>query len=172
MKLSEYKFNIQEAYDFYRKFIYNTEHQQILRDHDFSIPGSVAPVNCEVFASILTGDNGKLGYGSDLNHFEVKSAISNSGFEYQYHLNGGKTKLLDDMVVDHIFVSYSKDYSNIVVRIVPGSELKEIFESWMPGLIANYEGENPRQRYRKGFPFGLVKSRGRIILETIEGRLV
>ncbi|MBH2007302.1 hypothetical protein I8H83_01730 [Candidatus Saccharibacteria bacterium] len=164
--------NIEEAYDFYSKYVYNAEHQKLLSGHGFSTAGSIAPVNWEVFASILTGDLGKEGYGSDLNHFEVKSAVEKGSFEYQYHLNGGKTKLKDDMVVNHVFITYSRDYKNIEVRLVEGGVLKPIFESWAPGLIANYEGPNRKQRYRKSIAFGFVKTNGIAVFRTSGGKLV
>jgi len=165
-------YHIAEAYEFYRKFIYNAEHQALLNEHGFSSAGSIASVNWEVFASILTGDQGKQGYGSDLLHYEVKSSVNGNSFEYQYHLNGGKAKLLDDMIVDHIFVSYSSDYKDIEVRLVKGSLLKPTFETWMPGLIENYAGETRKQRYRKAISFGFVKANGLLICKTRDGSLV
>lgn len=170
--VQEIKYHLKEAFDFYRKFIYNEEHQTTLNEHGFSVAGSVASVNWEVFASILTGDKGKSGYGSDLTHHEVKSSVDGNSFEYQYHLNAGKVKLHDDMEVNHIFVSYSADYKNIEVRLLEGSKLKATFESWMPGLIENYEGKSPKQRYRKSVSYGFVKSNGVLILKTENGNLV
>lgn len=164
--------NISEAYDFYRKFIFNEEHQAILTEHGFHVAGSISSINWEAFASILTGDRGKAGYGSDLDNFEVKSSVDKSSFEYQYHLNGGKVKLHDDMEVSHIFVSYSSDYKNIEVRVVEGKILKPTFESWLPGLIANYEGSNRKQRYRKSISYGFVVANGSVVLKTLDGKLV
>ncbi len=166
------KYNLKEAYDFYRKFIYNQEHQVVLENHGFHVAGSVASVNWEVFASILTGDKGKEGYGSDLTHHEVKSSVDGGSFEYQYHLNAGKVKLHEDMEVNHIFISYSKDYKNIEVRLLEGGKLKDTFEKWMPGLIENYEGSTPKQRYRKSVSYGFVKTNGVLILKTESGNLV
>lgn len=170
--LKEVTYNLQPAYDFYRRFIYNAEHQAILTQHGFHVAGSIAPKNWEVFSAILTGDEGKEGYGADLQHHEVKSSIDGNSFEYQYHLNGGRVKLQDDMKVNHIFVSYSKDYKDIEVRLVPGETLKSTFESWLPGLIKNYEGPNRRQRYRRSIPYGFVKKNGTLILRTEDGNLV
>lgn len=166
------KYNLEEAFEFYRKFIYNVEHQAILAKHGFHVAGSIAPINWEVFAAILTGDNGKAGYGSDLTQHEVKSSVEKSSFEYQYHLNGGRVKLQDDMKVNHIFVSYSSDYKDIEVRLVEGEKLRHFFESWMPGLIENYEGPNRKQRYRKSIPYGYVKNHGILILKAENGYLV
>jgi hypothetical protein len=166
------KYNIQAAYEFYRKFIYNKEHQALLTENNFHIAGSVHPINWELFSAVLTGDKGKDGYGSDLNNYEVKSSVGRNSFEYQYHLYGGRAKLADDMKVSHIFISYSPDYRDIEVRLVEGDKLKDLFESWEDGLIKNYEGPNRRQRYRKSISFGRVERSGRLILKTKDGRLV
>jgi hypothetical protein len=166
------KYHLKEAFEFYRKFIYNEEHQATLKEHGFHVAGSVASVNWEVFASILTDDKGKEGYGSDLTQHEVKSSVDGASFEYQYHLNAGKVKLHEDMEVNHIFISYSPDYKDIEVRLVEGHKLKETFEKWMPGLIENYEGPTPKQRYRKSVSYGFVKSNGVLILKTQDGNLV
>ncbi|MDB5175697.1 MAG: hypothetical protein JWM81_555 [Candidatus Saccharibacteria bacterium] len=166
------KYHLGEAYDFYRSFIYNKEHQSILKDHGFHFAGSVASVNWEVFASILTGDRGKEGYGSDLINHEVKSSVDGSSFEYQYHLNAGEIKLQEDMEVNHIFISYSKDYKDVEVRLLEGSKLKDTFEKWMPGLIENYAGATPKQRYRKSVSYGFVKINGILILKIQNGNLV
>lgn len=166
------KYNIKEAFEFYRKFIYNEEHQALLTQHGFHVAGSIPSINWELFSAILTGDKGKGGYGSDLNDYEIKSSVEKSSFEYQYHLHGGQTKLKDDIKVSHIFISYSSDYKDIEVRIVKGDNLKDIFSSWLPGLIKNYEGPNRQQRYRKSIPYGLVVKSGVLLLKTQDGNLV
>lgn len=166
------KYKIRQAYDFYRRFIYNEELQVLLREHHIHVAGSVPSGHWELFGAILTGDDGKVGYGSDLEHHEVKSAQGRGGFEYQYHLHGGKRKLLDDMVVDHLFISYSPDYRDIDVRVMKGVALKKRFDGWMPGLIANYDGPNPKQRYRRSVSFGVVAKNGDLILQVRQGELV
>jgi hypothetical protein len=168
----ESDFNIREAFEFYRKFIFNDEQQELLTTRGFRVAGSVASVNWELFASILVNSVAKDGYGADLDGFEVKSAVQGGSFEYQYHLNGGKTKLIDDMQVDHIFISYSQNYKDIDVRILKGAVLKQMFESWMPGLIENYEGSVPRQRYRKSISYGFVLTHGDLIMSTRNGEMV
>lgn len=166
------KYYLHEAINFYQKFIYNQEHQSILKEHGFSVAGSVASVNWEAFASILTGDLSKSGYGSDLTKHEVKSSVDGNSFEYQYHLKAGKVKLHEDMEVNHIFISYSADYKDIEVRLIQGDKLKATFEQWLPGLVENYEGSTPKQRYRKSVSYGFVKANGILILKTHGGDLV
>lgn len=166
-------YDLSSAMSFYTDFIYNTKLQGLLHEHGFHIAGSVPSVSWELFASILTGDNGKQGYGADLENHEVKSAIQGGSFEYQYHLNGGKKKLEDDMIVNHLYISYSNDYSQIEVRLLEGIQLSDTFKAWMPGLIENYkEGPNRKQRYRKSISFGFVNTNGRLILKTENGNLV
>lgn len=166
------KYHFREAYEFYRKFIYNEEQQRLLLEHQLHVAGSVPSVIWELFGAILTGDKGKKGYGSDLSEHEIKSAISGSSFEYQYHFHGGKKKLEDDMCVNHIFINYSRDYKQVDVRFIEGGMLKEIFSSWMPKLLENYTGPNRKQRYRKNIPFGFVKKNGVLLMEVKDGELL
>lgn len=166
------KYRIKEAAAFYKKFIYNEEHQALFKKHNLHIAGSVPSIDWELFGAILTDDKGKAGYGSDLEHYEIKSSVDGASFEYQYHLHGGMTKLKEDMEVTHIFVSYSPDYKNLEVRVVEGAQLKDVFSSWLPGLRANYEGENRKQRYRKSISYGRVCREGKMILKVQNGALV
>lgn len=164
-------YHIKDAYDFYRKFIHNEELQTLLKKHKRHVAGSVPSIYWELFGAILTGDKGKDGYGSDLEHYEIKSSVEGASFEYQYHLHGGKQKLIEDTQVDHIFFSYSPDYKDVDVRLVKGDELRPKFDSWMPGLVKNYNGKNRKQRYRKSISFGMVKAKGKLILQVRGGVL-
>jgi hypothetical protein len=161
-----------EAHGFYQKFIHNEERQALLLEHGLKVAGSVHPVNWELFGAILTGDKSKGGYGSDLSQHEIKSATEGSSFEYQYHLHGGLKKLDDDMVVNHIFVSYSPDYKDVEVRMIPGASLKDKFSSWLPGLKKNYEGPKRKQRFRRSIPYGVVKKLGTLVMKISGGVLV
>ncbi len=165
------KYHTQKAYDFYRKFVYNEELQALLHKHKRHVAGSVPSIYWELFGAILTGDKGKDGYGSDLEHYEIKSSVEGASFEYQYHLHGGKQKLVEDTQVDHVFFSYSPDYRNVDVRLVKGEALKTKFDGWMPGLVKNYNGKNRKQRYRKSISFGMVREKGELILQVRGGVL-
>lgn len=165
-------FHIKDAYGFYKKFIFNEELQKLLNDYLLHVAGSVPSVNWELFGAILTGDKGKKGYGSDLKSHEIKSAIDGGSFEYQYHLRGGQKKLMEDMEVKHLFISYSRDYKDVDVRILPGEKLKETLETWLPKLIDNYKGPNRKQRYRKNVSLGFVKKNGILIMQIRKGEFV
>lgn len=143
-----------------------------MREHKFSITGSIPSIDWELFGSILTGDSGKAGYGSDLGSYEVKSAKDRSSFEYQYYLHGGLTKLKEDMFVDHIFISYSPDYADVTVRLVQGAVLAPLFQRWEPALIINYSGDSPKQRFRRSIPYGEVSKLGIIIMRIQASELV
>lgn len=110
-------------------------------------------------------------YGADLGDFEVKSAVIGSAFEYQYHLHSGLQKLDEDKRVDHIFISYSKDYLEVFVRLVPGEKLATIFEQWRPSLINTYQGEAKKQRFRKNINYKTVLNNGQILMHIREGNL-
>lgn len=158
-------FYFQEAFEYYDQHINRQERFRLLKEHNFSIIGSIPSIDWELFGSILTGDSGKLGYGSDLGHYEIKSAKDKGSFEYQYHLNNGREKLKEDMSVDHIFISYSADYADVTVRLVKGITLAPYFQKWEPELIANYSGTNRRQRFRKSIAHGTVIEIGAAIME-------
>ena len=164
--------NIKGAYQYYSKHINRTERFKLLEAHQLSVAGSVSPVDWVLFGSILTGSQGTPGYGADLENYEVKSATEGNSFEYQYHLHGGISKLDEDMKVDHIFISYSSDYKNVTVRLVTGEALATEFESWRAGLLENYSGETPRQRYRKSIALGLIEELGQIVVQIKDGVLI
>lgn len=164
--------NIIEAFNYYSKHINRTDRFNKLENHNIPIPGSVPPVDWELFGAILTGEKASDGYGADLENYEVKSAGEGGSFEYQYHLNAGLHKLDEDINVDHIFITYTRDYQNVMVRLVKGKYLAETFESWREGLIKNYSGKNRRQRYRKSISLGKVKRLGHVVMEIKEGNLI
>lgn len=164
--------NISDAYQYYSKHINRTERFELLEEHQLPVAGSVPSIDWELFGSILTGSKGTPGYGADLENYEVKSATEGSSFEYQYHLHGGISKLDEDMQVDHIFISYSSNYKDVTVRLVKGKDLATEFESWRAGLLENYSGEAPRQRYRKSIAFGLIQELGQIVVQIEDGMLV
>ena len=161
-----------DAAAYYAKRIHRQERFDPLEEHNFDIAGSIPSIDWELFGAILTGDDRKLGYGSDLKDHEVKSAVEGSSFEYQYHRHGGLAKLDEDKTVDHVFVSYAPDYKRVTVRLVDRSKLASIFESRRDGLVQNYQGTTPKQRYRKSVAYGTVMWEGEIILQIEGSRLV
>lgn len=165
-------FNYRDAFAYYDRFINQEERFDLLRTHQFPVAGSVPSIDWELFGSILTGEQGKQGYGSDLASYEIKSAVGTGSFEYQYHLLGGPKKLKEDMVVDHIFISYSADYAGVIVRLVRGVDLALIFQKWEPDLIANYSVIPPKQRFRRSVAYGTVARLGEVIMRIESGLLV
>ncbi len=164
-------FDINAAFAYYAKHIHWQERFDLLEEHNFEVAGSIPSIDW-VFGAILTGDDRKLGYGSDLKDHEVKSAVEGSSFEYQCHRHGGLAKLDEDKTVDHVFVSYAPDYKRVTVRLVDRSKLASTFESWRDGLVQNYQGATPKQRYRKSIAYGTVTREGVIILQIEGTRLV
>lgn len=163
--------NVSEAYAFYRRYLLGTatDKTEIYIRYGFS-PPAVASTDWEVFAAILLQDRSRGGNGADLERHEVKSAGYGSSFEYQYHKFHGEQKLSEDQHVNHIFISYSNNYQDVEVRYLLGEQVAPLFESWRPGLIANYKAG--RQRYRRSIPFGYVRLRGILILKIQSGELV
>lgn len=165
--------DVTRAYWFYRRYLLDltTDKKALYEEYGFKVAGSVLSRDWELFAAILLKDRAKMGDGADLMRHEVKSAIYGNSFEYQYHKFHGEYKLAEDKRVDHIFISYSPDYFDIEVRHIPGEQLALIFDSWLTGLITNYAGENPRQRYRRSISFGTVKRQGTLLLQIQAGEL-
>lgn len=130
--------------------------------------GAAMSSDWEVFASILIKDIGKkLGSGIDLSGYEVKSAERNGAYEYQYHKNTGKQKLLDDMNAGHLFFNHSDNLRNVELRYLHGSDLKKIFfEKWLKGYPDPYP-----QRYRKSISFSWVKQHGELLMVLMNGEV-
>lgn len=164
------------AYNFYSRHIYDEEIINLLMTHNLKVAGHVPSVLWELFASILTGRRGNGVTGADLQGWEVKSSTWGSSYEYQYHLNTGEAKLREDCNVNHLFCSYSADYRDLIVKAIPGFELKErFFDIWLPKYETNYdrtvEREMRRQRFRRSIPFGFVQQHGRTLLEVRGGHM-
>ncbi|MFY9620943.1 MAG: hypothetical protein WAQ99_14115 [Pyrinomonadaceae bacterium] len=132
-------------------------------------PGSVAmSSDWEVFASMLVNDMGrKLGPGIDLTNHEVKSAKRGSSYEYQYHKNGGRQKLMRDMEVGHLFFDYDNQLRDVDLRYAHGSEMTPFFDKW----LSEYPDPYP-QRYRKNIPYGWVKMNGILLMTLKDGEVV
>ena len=158
-----------EAYQFYKKFILSEEKLKLFKIHKFQTIGSVPSIDWELFASILVNEEASEGHGTDLTTFEVKSAKIGSSFEYQYHKFTGQEKLKKDMAVKHLFISYSKNYDKVVVRLLFPYQVREMFKKWEKALNKNYSDGSNRQRFRKSIPFGFVKNNAHIIFH-IENR--
>lgn len=129
--------------------------------------GTTMSSDWEVFASILVKDLGrKIAAGIDLSNYEVKSAVSGGSYEYQYHKNTGKEKLLRDMTVGHLFFDHADNLRNVNLRYAHGSELEDFFKKW----LAAYPDPYP-QRYRKGVPFRWVQRNGVLLMTLTDGEV-
>lgn len=163
-------FNIEEAFEYYDKHINRIERFDIFKERNFRVPGSVPSIDWEVFGAILTGDERKEGYGSDLKYHEVKSAGLKASYEYQYHKNHGEEKIDEDKQIDHVFIEYSPDYQDVTVRLVKANKLADTFEGWRESYKANYA--DGKQRFRKSITFGTVVTHGETVMTIRGGQLV
>lgn len=121
----------------------------------------------EVFASILVKDVGrKLASGIDLSNYEVKSAGAGASYEYQYHKNTGKQKLINDTKVGHLFFEHQNNLRDVNLRYAHGVQMKEFFQRW----LHEYPDPYP-QRYRKNIPFGWVKTHGILLMTLKDGEV-
>jgi hypothetical protein len=122
----------------------------------------------EVFASMLVNDLGrKLGGGIDLQNNEVKSAKRGSGYEYQYHKDGGRMKLARDREVGHLFFDHYDNLREVDLRYLHGSQLADYFAQWLNEFPDPYE-----QRYRKSIPYTVVRDKGTLLMSLKDGEVV
>ena len=166
-----------DAYEIYRKHIYDEEKISLLQKHKLKVSGSVPSVMWELFCAVLTGRSGTGAKGADLTGWEVKSAKQGSSFEYQYHLKSGEEKLKEDCLVNHLFCTYSETYKDVVVRAIEGKHLAaSFFKKWLPEYKKNYDASAPankrRQRFRKAISSSYVETHGKIILKITDGAMV
>jgi hypothetical protein len=164
--------NIDRAFKFYGKHIYDAEKIQLLKDNKLKVAGHVHSVIWELFGAILTGRKAEGITGADLVGWEVKSAKEEGSFEYQYHRNAHLEKLDEDCIVNHLYCSYSDEYDGLEVRVMKGNELSaKYFSAWKPLCINKYS--NPANlRFRKSIGYGHVKQNGLLVLQVLKGKLV
>jgi hypothetical protein len=129
--------------------------------------GAAMSSDWEVFASMLVRDPGqKLAAGIDLSNHEVKSAVANGSYEYQYHKDTGKKKLAHDMKVGHLFFEHADNLRLVNLRYAHGSQMKGFFQKWLAEYPDPY-----RQRYRRSIPFGWVKKNGTLLMTITNGEV-
>ena len=134
----------------------------------------VTPSDWEVFASMLVNDLGsKLAAGIDLTNYEVKTAKRGGSYEYQYHKDSGREKLLKDARVGHLFFDYTENLREIDLRYMHGSQLSTYFEGWLKDFPSTPEEyKRQRQRFRKSIPYGVVKKEGKLLMTLKDGEVV
>lgn len=164
--------NIDRAFEFYSKHIYDAEKINLLKENNLKVAGHVHSVIWELFGAILTGQKAEGITGADLVGWEVKSAKEGGSYEYQYHRNAHLGKLDEDCIVNHLYCSYSDEYDCLEVRVMRGDDLSnDYFNKWKPLCIEKYS--NPANlRFRKSIGFGYVKQYGLLVLKVSRGEMV
>lgn len=164
--------NIELAMWFYRKHILeaNAELDPLLRKYQYK--SSIPAWKWELFAGILVGDVKKKGYGIDLTEHEVKAYQWKKSPEYQYHKNSWQEKLEEDKGAKHVCIWYQDSPSNIEVYLVQGKDINTVFDSWKPKIVEAYSGENTKDRCRMSLPKTSIEGKGKLILKTVDGKLV
>lgn len=140
---------------------------RLYKDRDVRPPAAAMPSDWEVFASILVRDLGKkLAAGIDLSQYEVKSAVDQGSYEYQYHKNTGKKKLKSDSEVGHLFFDHQNNLREVNLRYAHGSLMTEFFHKW----LREYPDPYP-QRYRKNIPYNWVTKNAVLLMTLIDGEV-
>jgi len=143
--------------------------RRVYEARNIRLGSAVTSSDWEVFASLLVNKKGNgTVSGVDLGEFEVKSAMNDGAYEYQYHKDTGVEKLNKDAVVGHLFFNHSDFLNNVELRYVHGSEAQaEHFSIWSK----NYPDPYP-QRYRNSISFGWVKKHAKLLLQIKNGKIV
>lgn len=135
--------NVQKAYEYYKTCIlaHYEQKRPFYEDRRVSTNGIVKNSDWEVFAGILVDDHGTgKSSGSDLQYHEVKSVSGRSSYEYQYHRKKGLQKVEQDKTVDHVLISYSNNYRNLDVYLLPKGRFAAISERdrWLDAVWDAY----------------------------------
>lgn len=140
---------------------------RLYRARDVRSAGKALSSDWEVFASILVKDIGtKLTKGVDLSKYEVKSAEDGGNYEYQYHKNSGRQKLVDDKRVGHLFFDHKDNLRSVDLRYASGEVLAAFFDKWLKEFPDPY-----KQRYRKSVPFRFVNEQGTLLMSLRDGEV-
>lgn len=161
---------LNDSMKFFSEFMYLPLQgkRRVYEERNIRLGSAVAASDWEVFASLLVNEkgNGKVS-GVDLNEFEVKSAMNNGSYEYQYHKETGISKLIKDISVGHLFFNHSNFLNTVELRYVHGSEAQaEHFSTW----FKNYPNPYP-QRYRNSISFGWVAKHANLLLVIKDGKI-
>jgi len=161
--------NIAAALSFFKKHMHQPLQlkRKVYEARNVRLGSVVTPSDWEVFASLLTDRLGNGGVtGIDLGEVEVKSAMNEGSYEYQYHKETGKLKLKADRKAGHLFINHS-DFLNLVeVRFIEGEQAGEFFAAWLKGYPNPYP-----QRYRKNLPFRWVKKNAQLLMTIKNGQV-
>jgi hypothetical protein len=162
--------DFEKALMFFHAYMYGPLHGKLrlYEARGVRAVGKAQPSDWEVFASILVKDLGtKLGKGVDLSRHEVKSAEKGGSYEYQYHKNSGRAKLLDDMQKGHLFFDHRDNLRIVDLRYASGKQLAKHFEKWLGQLPDPYEG----QRFRRNVPFKWVRDNATLLMSLRNGEV-
>ncbi|HWG20764.1 MAG TPA: hypothetical protein VG225_09555 [Terracidiphilus sp.] len=102
----------------------------------------------------------------------MKSAKTGGSYEYQYHKNSGREKLIKDSTVGHLFFEYSDNLKKVELRFMHGSELsKKYFGKWL-GEFPTKPEDYKDQRFRKSIPYGTVNKGGKLLMRLVDGEVL
>jgi hypothetical protein len=159
------------AYTWYRKLLKEyQEKKQIYFLRGFKTP-VIQSRDWEVFGSLLLNDKANKGLGSDLQNHEIKSAQVGNSFEYQYARISGMKKWHHESSIDHLLISYEKDYMDITARLLPAHMANAIMKEWFLKIEEAYYQGKPRQRCRLAIPYDYVVDYGAVVFRTCDSKL-
>lgn len=149
--------SLEQANDYFTKFIQCSEQEE-----DYQKRGLMRKVDSsawEYFAALLTDDYGSHGGCTDLIQAEVKSSLIGGSFMYQYHRNRNSVKYKAESKAWHIYIQYSKGYTNARVYMVsPESfvKMRKTIPNWTIENVKNCWQSKDRQRCQHNVPYERV----------------
>ena len=167
--------HLEQAFKYYQKFLLADfeKRKNIYTKLGFDLAGVVSSRDWEVFGAILVGDKAKGKKGSDLRRYEIKSALEGNSFEYQYHAHTAISKFEEDCNVDHLFISYKKDYRDFVVYLLNKDVFARLAEGWLAKIMSSYYSgpDLPKQRCRESISYKNIFYRGSVVFEVKNAEL-
>lgn len=161
----------ERAFKYYQKFLLADfeKRRRIYTILGFDLAGLISSRDWEVFCAILVGEKAKNRKGSDLKTHEVKSALEGNSFEYQYHRHTGLNKYQEDSNINHLFVSYRKDYRSVIVYLIAKEHFTILTNGWLNKIKESYHSGTPKQRCRESISYNMVLKYGKIVFQVVDG---
>lgn len=190
--------DLDKAYKTYQKHILEVDQDLVPILETYNFKNAMPDWKWEILAAILVGDksrkgtlekefvknpnnkkgqkgkkgNSKNGNGPDLMFHEVKARLDGAAFEYQYHRDSWREKLVEEPKVGHIFISYWAGYQDLDIRRVEGSELAGLFGSWKNLIEDKYANTNFNDRCRLYVPYKMAIEKGTLLLRIRDTKIV
>lgn len=163
---------VMAAHSWYCDIYINFQKRKLVYEQrNFDTVGIIFYKDWEILGSLLVDEHAKRGVHSDTDKVEIKSAVMGSGFEYQYCRESGLEKHDHDMSIDHLMISYSKDYRTIEGRLLLQEDAQSMINPWRDKIIKCYKIAQPKLRCRCSLTYKKIVNRGKLVFHIVNGEL-